>query len=135
MYMEPEGVPDKRATDAIQVSGVKDLKLRNVTVTWDEAKPEEKWGSALRLKDVTALEVDSFTARQGLKAGAAAGIVLENVVDGGLMNLRAAEGSGTFLEFRGPGNRQLWTYNSELSKAAKREVFTGGAQRESITIQ
>src|SRR4030095_12266923 len=35
MRMENEDVPDKRATDAIQVSGVKDLKLRNVSVAWD----------------------------------------------------------------------------------------------------
>ena len=133
--MENEGVPDKRATDAIEVSGVKDLKLRNVSAAWDEAKPEEKWGSALRLKDVTGLEVDGFTGRQGLKAGSAAVIVLENVVDGILRNMRAADGSGTFLELRGPGNRQIWTYNNELSKAKTREVFTAGAQKDSIKIQ
>jgi hypothetical protein len=89
----------------------------------------------LRLKDVTTLEVDGFTGRQGPKAGIAAVIVLENVVDGVLRNMRAAEGSGTFLELSGPGNKQLWAYNNELSKAKNREVFTAGAQRESIKIQ
>jgi hypothetical protein len=135
MHMENEGVPDKRATDAIQVTGVKDLHLRNVSVMWDEAKPEEKWGSALRLKDVTGLDVDGFTGRQGLKSGAAPVIMLENVVDGVLRNLRATEGSGTFLEFRGPGNKQIWTHSNQLSKAVKPAVFTNGANRELFSIQ
>jgi hypothetical protein len=57
------------------------------------------------------------------------------VVDGVLRNMRAAEGSGTFLEFRGPGNKQLWIYNNELSKVKTREAFTAGAQRDSVKIQ
>ena len=135
MYMEPEDVPDKRATDAIQVTDVKDLHLRNVSVVWDEGRPEGKWRSALRLRDVTGLDIDGFSGRQGLKSGTAAAIVLENVAGGVLQNLRATEGSGTFLEFRGPGNRQIWTRNNELSKASKPEVFTVGAKRELIVLQ
>ena len=33
-------------TDAIQITGVKDLKLRNVSVMWDEARPGRKNGAA-----------------------------------------------------------------------------------------
>jgi hypothetical protein len=132
--MEPEEAPDKRATDAIQVSGVNGLKLRNVTVKWDEARPEEQWRSALTLKDVTGLEVDGFTARQGLKSGTAAAVVLENVTDGVLRDLRAAEGTGTFLEFRGPANKDISTYGSELSKAARPMVFNQGAQRTAVKV-
>lgn len=134
MYMEPEDVPDKRSTDAIQVNGVNGLKLRNVSVKWDEAKPEEKWRSALTLKEVAGLEIDGFTARQGLKGNAAPVIALENVADGVLRNLRAAEGAGTFLEFRS-GNKDLWLHSNELSKAAKPVVYVDPAQRKLVKVQ
>lgn len=100
MFIHPEETPDKRTTDAIRADGVSELKLRNVSVKWAEDKTEEKWRSAMYLKEVTGLEVDNFTGRQGLKTGNAPVIVLENVIDGVLRNLRATEGSGTFLEFR-----------------------------------
>ena len=96
---------------------------------------KKKWSSALRLRDVTALDVDGFSGRQGLKSGTAAVIVLENVVDGVLRNLRATEASGTFLEFRGPGNKQIWTRNNELSKATNSAVFTAGAKPELLNLQ
>jgi hypothetical protein len=135
MYMEPEDAPDKRATDAIQAAGVNGLKLRNVSVKWAQDQPEAKWRSALWLKNVTGLELDGFTGRQGLKGAAAAAIVMENVADGVLRNLRAAEGAGTFLEFRGPANKDLWAHSNELSKAAKPVAFTDGAQPKLIKIQ
>lgn len=55
----------------------------------------------MRLKDVAGLEVETFIGRQGLRAGSAPVVALENVSDGVLRNVRAVEGSGTFLEFRG----------------------------------
>jgi hypothetical protein len=133
--MEPEVSFDKRATDAIQVNGVSGLQLRNVSVKWVDGKPEEKWRSGLTLKDVNGLEVDGFTARQGLKNGAAAAVALENVADGVLRHLRAADGTGAFLEFRGPVNKDLWTHSNEFSKAAKPMIFTEGAQRKLVRVQ
>jgi hypothetical protein len=135
MIMQPEDAPDKRATDAIQVNGVNGLKLRNVSVKWDEEKPEPKWRSALTLKDVMGIELDNFTARQGLKGNAAPVIAIENVADGVMRNLRAAEGSGTFFEFRGAGNKDLWIHTNDLGKAAKPASFTGGAQAKQIRMQ
>ena len=135
MVMQPEDVPDKRATDAIQVKGVKGLKIRSLSVTWNDEKPEEKWRSALTLKDVTGLELDNFTGRQGLKDGAAPVILLENVTDGILRNLRAADGSGTFMEFRGVGNKDLSADGNELRKAARSLAFTEGASSTLIKVQ
>jgi hypothetical protein len=135
MVMQPEDVPDKRATDAIQVKGVKGLKMRNVTVTWNDEKPEEKWRSALTLTDVTGLELDNFSGRQGLKDGAAPVILLENVSDGILRNLRAADGSGTFLEFRGVSNKDLSSHSNELRKAVKPMAFTDGASSALLKVE
>jgi hypothetical protein len=135
MFMEPENLPDKRATDAIHAEAVRGLRLRNVTVKWAEDQPEPKWRSALWLKDVIDVEVDSFTARQGLRTGRAPAIVLENVADGVLRNLRAAEGAGTFLDFRGAGTRGLWVHTNDLGKAATPATFSDGADRARVRIQ
>ena len=62
-------------------------------------------------------------------------IVLENVIDGVLRNLRASEGSGTFLEFRGAATKDVWVRDSDLKKAARPVVFADGAQPELITLQ
>jgi polygalacturonase len=135
MFMDAENTPDKRATDAIRVSGVNGLTIHNVSVSWSEEKTEEKWRSALYLKDVTRLDVDRFSGRQGLKTGKAPVVVLENVADGVLRNLRATEGSGTFLEFRGAGTRNLWVHSNELRKAARPAAFVAGARRNLIDLR
>lgn len=135
MFMEEENTPDKRATDAIRVDGVNGLKMRNVSVQWAEDRTEEKWRSAMVLKEVTGLEVDTFTGRQGLRNSKAPVVVMENVADGVLRNLRAAEGSGTFFEFRGARTKDLWVHTSDLRKAAQRAVFADGAERGRITLQ
>jgi polygalacturonase len=135
MFMEPENTPDKRATDAIRVDGVRNLKLRNVSISWSEDKPEPKWRSAMRLKDVAGLEVETFVGRQGLRAGSAPVVVLENVSDGVLRNMRAAEGSGTFLEFRGAKTRDISVYGNQLRKAARPIAFADGARRALVNLQ
>ncbi|MEO5961685.1 MAG: glycosyl hydrolase family 28 protein [Opitutaceae bacterium] len=135
LFMEPENTPDKRATDAIRIEGVNGLTLRNVAVTWAEEQIEPKWRSALVLKDVTRLDLDTFTARQGLKAGTTPAIVLENVTDGVLRNLRAAVGSGTFLEFRGAKTADLTVHTSDFKKATRPVVFSDGAESSQVTLR
>jgi len=135
MFIEPEETPDKRTTDAIHVEGVNDLKLRNVSVKWADNNTEDQWRSAIYLKDVAGFEVDNFTGRQGLKTGKDAAIVLENVIDGVLRNLRASEGTGTFLEFRGAATKDVWVRDSDLKKAARPVAFADGAQPKGITLQ
>lgn len=135
MFIDPEETPDQRMTDAIRAEGVDDLKIRDVSVSWAEEKTEPKWGSAIYLKDITGLEIDSFAGRQGLKTGAAPVIVLDNVVDGVLRNLRAAEGSGTFLEFRGAGTKDLWVHTSNLKKASRPTAFVDGARAASVIVE
>jgi hypothetical protein len=61
-------------------------------------------------------------------------VVIEKVNDGVLRNLRATEGSGTLLEFRGAKIRDLWVHSNELKKAVQPVIFTGAAQRKLITL-
>jgi polygalacturonase len=133
--MEPENTPDKRASDAIRVEHVNGLTLRNVAVRWNEETPEPKWRSALVLKDVRRLEIDTFSARQGLKSGAAPAMVLENVTDAVLRHLRAEKDSGTFLEFRGAKTADITVHTSDLKRAARPTVFADGAAAAQVTIR
>jgi hypothetical protein len=135
VFMEPENTPDKRATDAIHVERADGLTLRDVSVAWSEDKTEQKWQSALFLKDVARLDVDTFSGRQGLRTGTAPAMVLENVADGVLRNLRAAEGTGTFIEFRGARTRDLWVHSNELKKARRPTAFSGEAKPGLIRLQ
>lgn len=135
MFMDAENMPDQRTTDAIRADGVNGLNIRNVSVKWAEDITQQNWRSALYLKEVTGLEVDNFTGRQGLKTSKAPVVVLENVNDGVLRNLWATEGSATFLEFRGARTKDLWVHSNQLKKAAQPAAFTGGAQRLLITLQ
>src|SRR5437867_7793010 len=64
---DPES-PIEKAVDAIKVRWAKNLKLKDVEVSWD--KPESgKWESALNVEDVNGLEIQGFSGRQA-KLGA-----------------------------------------------------------------
>jgi hypothetical protein len=135
LFMEPENTPDKRATDALRVEGVNGLTLRDIAVRWSEDATEPKWLSALVLKDVTQFDLDGFSGRQGLSSSSAPVVVLENVSDGSLRNLRASPGSGTFLEFRGAKTADVTVHSSDLRQAARPTSFTQGAEQRKVTIR
>jgi hypothetical protein len=63
--MLPENKPDKRASHAILIERVNALILQDVAVDWDEQAPEPMWGSALVLRDVSDLRMESFRGRAG----------------------------------------------------------------------
>jgi len=52
IFMNPEDSKDKRASHALQIEGVKDLKMHNLSVSWAE-ETERKWESALVVKNVS----------------------------------------------------------------------------------
>ena len=132
MRMEEENVPDQRATDAVFIDGVTGLKIRNVSVQWAGDRTGEKWRSALYLRNVGNLEIDSFSGRQGLRNANAAAVVLENVNDGVIRDSQASEGTATFLEFRGARTKGFRLWNNDTSKAATPIAFADGAVSGSV---
>jgi hypothetical protein len=63
--MLAENKPDKRATHAFVFERVKGLELDQVEVAWDRETPEPKWGSALVLRDIEGLDLQSFQGEAG----------------------------------------------------------------------
>ena len=65
--MLPENAPDKRATHGLVFERVKGLALRHVAVEWDREAPEPLWESALVLRDIEGLRLESFEGEAGTK--------------------------------------------------------------------
>ncbi|MGD0896597.1 MAG: glycoside hydrolase family 28 protein [Thermoguttaceae bacterium] len=118
LRMEAEGRPDKRTTDALQISGAERLTLRNVEISWDQRQTEPKWQAAIRLRDVGRLEMDGVAARQGLPSGPAAAVEIEGVGDGVVRHCRALPGATTFLRIADAPKGGLWIAENEFRAAA-----------------
>ena len=65
--MLTENAPDKRATHGLVFERVKGLALRHVAVEWDREAPEPLWESALVLRDIQGLRLESFEGEAGTK--------------------------------------------------------------------
>ena len=121
LFMLPEDTKDKRSSHALQIQGVKGLKMRDFSVSWsDEAEP--KWESALVLKNVTDFVVDSFSGRQGLKNGKDAAIVLDGATDGIIRNSIAPEGTQVFIQVKG-NPKNFVTFKDNETRKAKKEIL------------
>jgi hypothetical protein len=117
LRMEPEGRPDKRATDALRISGVRRLVLRDVEISWDDRQSEPRWRNAIRLSDVGRLEMDGVTARQGLARGPAAALEMRDVADGVVRHCRALPGTTTFLRIADAPKSGLWITENDFRAA------------------
>jgi hypothetical protein len=115
--MNPENTEDKRATDALRIEGVRGLRIRDLEVRWDEEQVEEKWRSALVLKNVTDFDIRSFTGRQGLKRSDSPAILLDNVQEGTIRDSRAAKDCGTFIHIRGEASKDITLRDNDSRKA------------------
>ncbi len=133
LYMEVEDAKDKRSSDALRFENVKGLKLRDVSVEWDEKQTEPTWGSALVLKNVSDFAVDTFSGRQGLKGKDAAAIILENSSDGMVRNSSATQGTEAFIEIKGSGTKDLIIKDNRTGKAKKTLVFENDGVKKAVT--
>jgi hypothetical protein len=108
--------PFDRATNAIQFRWVKNLKLRDIEIQWEEPA-SDKWQSALYLEDVQGLEIDGFAGRPAWPDRDDAAVVFKNVSDVMIRNSRAMEGTKTFLKVSGPESRDIVLDGNDFRKA------------------
>ena len=123
LSMVPENAKDKRASHALKIERVKGLKVRDLSIKWDDDQPEEKWGSALVVKNVSDFVIDSFSGRQGLKNGNAPAILMDDVSDGILRESRAPENTNTFVHITGSGTKDIILRDNHVKKAKKDVTF------------
>jgi hypothetical protein len=132
LFMHPEGLADKRATNAFTFNRVSNLKLHNIEVQWDTTQPEQKWQHALLLRNINGLEVDRFTGRQGLLASSAPALRLENSSDATLTHLQAAEGTGTLLQVSGQKSRDIQVQHLDVKNRSARPLEIKDAPKQAV---
>ena len=125
IFMEPEDAIDKRSSHALVIEDVKGLVIRDLTIKWDEENPEENWGSALVMKNVSDFEIRSFTGRQGLTGKDAPAVLLENISDGLIADSKADTGCKTFVEVSRADSKKVILRNNNTAKASKAVSFGG----------
>ena len=101
LYMEHEDAKDKRAGNAMEFEHISGLKLQDLTVNWSEGTAEEKWKSALQIRESEDFEIRNFRGRQGLKGSASPAILLENVSDALIADSKAEAGCADFIQLTG----------------------------------
>lgn len=133
MYMTPENAKDKRSSHALKIEGVRGLKIRDLSVEWDEESPEPKWESALALINVRDFVIDSFSGRQGLKRGNAPAILMENVAEGVVRDSHAAADTNAFIHVAGASSRDILLRDNYLKKAGKEITFGDKNASKAVT--
>ncbi len=103
--MLPEDAADKRATHALQLTHVRGLRIRDLSVRWADDAPEPKWQSALVLRHVADFDVTGFHGRQGARTADAPAMLLDETVHGTIRDARASEGCRRLVHVQGGSTR------------------------------
>ena len=119
IFMEPEDAIDKRSSHAILIEDVRDLRIRDMKVDWDEENPEKNWQSALVLKNVSDFEIRSFSGRQGLIGRNTPAILLDNISEGLITESKAETGCKTFIGIAKAQSKNVILRNNDTRKADK----------------
>lgn len=122
IFMNPEDSKDKRASHSLFAQEVKGLKLNNLSINWSD-DVEKNWQSALVLKDISDLTIDSFSGRQGLKNSNEPAILLDNLTEGVIKNSKATEGTNTFIHIQGSASNDISLRYNNTKKAREGTTF------------
>jgi hypothetical protein len=103
-------------TNAMQFHWVRNLKLKDIEIHWDE--PEvDKWQSAISIEDADGVEIDGFSGRQAWRGRDVPAIVLKNASDVMIRDSKAPEGTATFLKVIGHESHDISLFGNDLRKA------------------
>ncbi len=134
LHMLPEDAKDKRASHALQIDGVKGLRIRDVSVDW-AADTEPTWGSALALRRVSDFRIDGFRGRQGLTASDAPVIALDDCVDGAIVDARAEDGARRLAHVRGGATRGLVIRDARMAAAGEVATFADPSLNSHVRVE
>lgn len=124
--------PYDKADHALYGRRIRDLRLRNVEVSWD--KPAlETWKSALCLEEVQGLELDGFAGRAAWPERRTPAVFLNDVADALVRRSRAPEGANLFLRVMGAGSRNIALQGNDFRHA--RVAFQVGKEVRRGTVQ
>jgi len=109
-------VPYDTATSAMIFRRAKNLKLRNIEVTWE--KPTyDKWQSALLVEDVDGLQLDGFMGNAAWPEQNIPAVVLNGVRNANVRNAVAPVGTNIFLKIAGADTQDIHLSGNDLHLA------------------
>jgi hypothetical protein len=135
LFMEPEDSKAKRATDAMKLENVRDLKIRDLEISWNKKDAEPKWQSALVLDHVSEFEILYFSGRQGLPGSSFPGIVMSDVSNGLIAESKATDDCGTFVKLSGKNNSDLTLRNLNVKKAVRLIDYEDDTDKKAVEIK
>jgi polygalacturonase len=131
-----EGLPEMpiqgiSLSDVVVDDAANGMTCTNATgAVFDNVVVNAEEGPALHVDDAREVELYRFTTRKPRPGEPV--VRLENVKDAVIQSCTAAEGTGTFLELKGPGTRDISLLGNRLARAAREVGFTGGATEDAI---
>lgn len=128
IFMEPEDAIDKRCSHSLVMEDVKELSIHDLTIKWNEEDTEDKWGSALVLRNISDFEIRSFRGRQGIKGKEAPAILLECISDGLIADSVADQGCEIFIEVSRTDSRKIILRNNNTTKSASAVSLVGAEE-------
>ena len=135
LSMLPEDAPDKRADDALRIEAASGLRIRDLTVRWDEENAEPRWRNALFLRNVSEFEIDGFKGRQGLRSSTASPIRIEGGRHGAIRNGEATEGSRQLVHVAGASSQDLSVAANRVPEGATAVTFERPELRRQVRVR
>jgi hypothetical protein len=133
LFMQPEDVKDQRATDALACDRVEGLELHDVAVRWTAGATEPKWRHAVALRRTSHVEIDGFSGRQGLTGSDTPAILLDDVVDGAVVNSRATDGCPALVHVQGGNTRAIVLSGNRAAPGGVVATYASDAVRRQVS--
>jgi hypothetical protein len=134
LEMLAEDAVDKRATHALVVENVHDLRMRDLTVRWSDDAPEAKWQSAVVLRRVHDFTIDGFAGRQGVATSDQPAIVLDEAFGGAIVNAQGTAGCRRLIHIQGDATRDIVVRDSRLPDGGSVVTYANDAVRRSVRV-
>jgi polygalacturonase len=99
-------------------------------MTFDNIVIKAEKGPAMEVAGVRGIEIYRFSDRNPKMDQPV--IRFENVDDALIQSCSGTEGTGTFLELKGAGNREISLITNRLGRAAKEVTFVAGASESAV---
>jgi hypothetical protein len=113
---------------------VRNLRVRDLSVRWSQDPIEPKWQSAVVLRRVSDFVVDGFAGRQGLAAAPTPAIVLDQAVQGAIVNARGSTGCRRLIHVQGDETRDITVKDSSVPEGGAVVTFEHDALRQAVRV-
>jgi hypothetical protein len=134
LSMLAENAVDKRATHAMSLEHVRDLRIRDLSVRWSDQQVEPKWQSAVVLRRVSDFVIDGFDGRQGLPATSTPAIVLDQAVQGSIQNARGSAGCQRLIHVQGDATLDITVKDGRVPKGGSVVTFENEGLRRTVRV-